>query len=88
MNVYSIEFKLKAEKVTGLKWDFTRLLDNSYQCCVESCFRGRLYGHWVCSEHLLTELKHFEPKNDYERPFWSHYGKDKLIKELERAETK
>jgi len=84
MNVYSNEFRLKAQKVTGIEWDFSRLLNGSYRCCVKNCWFQRLYGHWVCSEHLLVELKHFDPKGDHGFTFWSHIGKNKRIKELEK----
>ena len=73
--VYDIrtpEFHTLAEKVSGLKWDFFRLGNGHYRCCVENCFRGILYGHWTCEKHRPAELAHFHAVDEYGNTFWSH----------------
>ena len=86
MNVFDPIFTLKAKVVTGVEWDFSRLLDNSHQCCIQGCFRGREYGYWTCtlSEHRLLELEHFDHKTDLGHTFWTQFDKKNEIKRLRR----
>lgn len=65
------EFHELAEKVSGLKWDFSRLR-SGYRCCVDECRFGRLWGHWTCEKHVYDEKARFHAVDDYGNTFWSH----------------
>lgn len=70
-NIKTSEFHELAEKVSGFKWNFSRL-GNGYRCCVEECRRGRLWGHWTCEKHVGDEMRYFRPVDEYGHTFWSH----------------
>jgi len=74
-DILSMEFKRIADKITDVVWDFTKLI-SGYDCCVEGCSYGRLYGHWTCQKHLDLELKHFNPVDEFGHLFWSHKEAD------------
>lgn len=66
------EFHELAEKASGLKWDFSRLGNGSFRCCVKECFRTILWGHWTCEKHVGDEKAYFHPVDEYGNTFWSH----------------
>jgi len=71
-DVKSPEFHEIAKLITGMDWDFSRLDGDRYLCCVKSCYNTRLWGHWTCSRHVESEIKHFNLVDDCGNLFWSH----------------
>lgn len=73
-NIFDVEFRQLAYLVTGVEWDFSKLLGDS--CCVKGCFYGREYGYWTCKKHRQLELDHFNPVYEGTNElFYSHRGK-------------
>ncbi len=71
-DVRSPEFHEEALKASGMEWDFSRLGDGRFMCCVKNCFSTRLYGNWTCQKHVAYEEKYFYPVDENGWLFWSH----------------
>ncbi len=74
-DVRTPEFHRIASKLTGTKWDFSKL-EKGDQCCVKDCLFTRSYGYWTCINHRDLELHSFNPIDSYGNLFWSHEGKE------------